>query len=243
VFVVDEMEQGFPVAFCISTRVNHETMVLFFKSLLGEKEKKEVGVLMTDDAPVFKNAWSEVMGPPAKFLLCSWHVDRAWQGKIKQIKNENTRKEVYRELKLITSQLEEDKFEEMFNIFLKKVLEDVDTSGFGRYLQSYYNNRKEQWAQTYRTNTFINTNMYLEAFHKQFKYFYQDGKKNKRVDKCIKALYAYVEDSKNKRIRVAVRGCSSKKTALILPRHQKGNKIKNMVKKLSKPIGGVKAMW
>jgi len=42
VFVVDEMEQGFPVAFCISTRVNHETMVLFFKSLLGEKEKIKI---------------------------------------------------------------------------------------------------------------------------------------------------------------------------------------------------------
>ena len=49
-------------------------------------------------------------------------------------------------------------------------------------------NRKEKWAYCYRVGLGINTNIYVKAFHRVFKYQYLKGKYNKRVDKCLLAL-------------------------------------------------------
>ena len=47
---------------------------------------------------------------------------------------------------------------------------------------------ERQWAMCYRKNAGIQTNMYLEGFHRTLKYIYMKGKINKRVDTCVHTL-------------------------------------------------------
>lgn len=54
--------------------------------------------------------------------------------------------------------------------------------------------RKEQWAYCFGVGLGINTNMFVEAFHKVFKYQYLKGKINKHLDNCQLNLFKYVRD-------------------------------------------------
>ncbi|XP_049529014.1 uncharacterized protein LOC119462611 [Dermacentor silvarum] len=79
VLVVDEFGTGFPVAYCITNRTDRKAMATFFASIMSKTGQIAANVFMTDDAPSFYNAWTEVMGPPQHRLLCAWHVDKNWR--------------------------------------------------------------------------------------------------------------------------------------------------------------------
>ena len=68
------------------------------------------------------------------------------------------------------------------------------TADFGKYFEKHYANTKEQWAACYRKDAFINTNMYVEAFHRVLKYVYMKGKVNKRLDNCLYVLLKLARD-------------------------------------------------
>jgi len=86
---VDEHAEGFPFAFCFSSRVDECTMQAFLSVV-----KDNIGVslddavLMTDDTEVYANAWKHVIGQPAHRLLCTWHVDSAWRRNLCKIKGD-----------------------------------------------------------------------------------------------------------------------------------------------------------
>jgi len=52
IFVVDQMEQGFPGAFCLSTRVNHNIMKAFISAIKNVCGGQQCQTFMTDDAAV-----------------------------------------------------------------------------------------------------------------------------------------------------------------------------------------------
>ena len=54
--------------------------------------------------------------------------------------------------------------------------------------------RIAQWAYCFRVGLGIKSNMFVEAFHKVFKYQYSKGKTNKRLDNCQLNLFKYVRD-------------------------------------------------
>ena len=61
--VIDDYGEGFPVAFCISSKVDTLAIEVFLehvRTALGVPVDAQV--LMTDDAPVYVNAWRSVMG-------------------------------------------------------------------------------------------------------------------------------------------------------------------------------------
>ena len=81
--VVDEHEEGLPVAFCCSSKVNTAIMDEFFqgvKMAVGETKAK---YFISDDADLFYQAWCGVMGSAKSRLPCSRHVDESVAGKIK----------------------------------------------------------------------------------------------------------------------------------------------------------------
>ena len=51
-----------------------------------------------------------------------------------------------------------------------------------------------------RKESFVNTNMYVEAFHRVLKYIYFKGKVNKQLDKCIGILMKLARDKGYKRL-------------------------------------------
>lgn len=74
-----------------------------------------------------------------------------------------------------------------------------------------YVKRKQQWTGCYRKSSFINTNMYVEAFHRVLKHVYMEGKVNKRVDKCIHVLMRYERDKAFERLVKLEKGKASRR--------------------------------
>lgn len=83
IVVVDEYGEGFPIAWCLSNDEDFTHMCIFYKMV-----KKNCGLLtpswlMSDLASQFYNAWVGVMGGRPARLLCTWHVDKAWQTELR----------------------------------------------------------------------------------------------------------------------------------------------------------------
>ena len=95
-----------------------------------------------------------------------------------------------------------------------------DTAEFGQYFVKTYMHQKRQWANCYRQKAFINTNMYVEAFHHVLKYIYLNGKVNKRVDKCIHTLLKITRDKTFERLIKMTKGKKTKKITEIHKRQR-----------------------
>lgn len=81
----------------------------------------------------------------------------------------------------------------------------------------------------FRKGLGINTNMYLESFHKVLKLIYLEGKKCKRVDKCIFALMKLTRDKMFSRLQKNVKGKNSYRVELINQRHIKSKSLNNHI--------------
>ena len=82
-----------------------------------------------------------------------------------------------------------------FRISPQQFMSAVDTSEkrFSKYFTVHYCNRVEQWASCFRVKTIINTNMFLEAFHRTLKVVYMQQKQNRRVDFLLHTLLKIVD--------------------------------------------------
>ncbi|XP_050724543.1 uncharacterized protein LOC127002517 isoform X2 [Eriocheir sinensis] len=113
---VTDLNQGFPVAFLISSTVNEAILKVF----LGEV-KKRLGslcakIFMSDDDPMFRNAWNAIMHGDVPqqvlYLNCSWHTDRTFRRNIgSKIKAPlHQKKEIYQMVRALMDEPEEDEF-------------------------------------------------------------------------------------------------------------------------------------
>jgi len=124
--------------------------------------------------------------------------------------------------------------ENAFNTELLKILNylqnDLDTADFGNYFATTYCSRVENWAFFNRKYIGINTNMYLEAFHKNVKYCYLEGKQCRRLDSLINALLLLVRDKFFERVIKITKQKKSSKLLKIISSHNKSVNISsNMI--------------
>ena len=115
---------------------------------------------------------------------------------------------------------DEVKFRTMLNNTLEGWKRDDDMKDFSYYFSHNYANKAEEWAACYRVKAGINTNMYVESFHKVLKYIYLKGKVNKRMDRCIYVLMKYSRDKAFDRILKLEKGKSTKRHTEIAKRHR-----------------------
>ena len=207
--VVDEYGEGLPVAWCLSTREDEAIVTTFFQHI-----KQKVGLMspswiMTDDAEQFYNAWITTFNTYPQKLLCTWHVDHAWQNNLTKIKDKSLRCQAYHTLRIL---LEEPCFEK-FNELLEQAVDQLETckatETYGQYFHEHYYSRKKQSAICYRLHCGINTNMRMESFHNVLKSLYMKGKENKRVDKLISILLKISRDKAFERMIKLEKGISS----------------------------------
>ncbi|KAF0755804.1 MULE domain-containing protein [Aphis craccivora] len=137
---------------------------------------------MSDDAPAFYNTWSGVMGNVKHQLLCSWH----------SLKKRNL---FPKHCVSYVHQTSVQDFQNHLSKFIEDLMSDDDTKAFGIYFEKYYARRTKLWAYCFRFMLGINTNMYLESFHKILKHIYSEERKVKRLDKTINALMKICRDS------------------------------------------------
>ncbi|GIY19374.1 hypothetical protein CDAR_414571 [Caerostris darwini] len=191
---VDEFDVGCPVAFCICNRTDIEVMNFFFNYIRSKVGVVTTNVFMSDDAPEFYNAWEVVMGPTQYQLLCTWLVDKNWRKNLAKINSRFKKITVYKTLRILLKEANLQSFTVMERDFVKLLEDDPDTRKFKKYYSTYYAERLQLWAFCYRKHLGIQTNMYLESFHKVLKHIYLEGKKIKRIDKTLNALLKLTKD-------------------------------------------------
>lgn len=101
----------------------------------------------------------------------------------------------------------------------RKQLKTPKTEVFSKCFEAHYVQIKTQWAICYRKKSNINTNMYVESFHRVINFLYLKGKTNKRVDKCIQMLIKYERDKIFQRLSKFEKGKPSSHITIIKKRH------------------------
>ncbi len=66
---------------------------------------------MSDDADQFFSAWVGVFVTVPHKLLCTWHIDRAWQNNLKTIKSQETAQLIYANLRFLLEKTDKTKFD------------------------------------------------------------------------------------------------------------------------------------
>ena len=225
VIVIDEYGEGFPVAWCISNREDQFLLINFFNAL-----RQRVGDIcpawfMSDLAEQFYTAWVASFNNKPHKLVCIWHLDRAWRENLKQLNNSALEATVYHNLRVLLEETDKNKFEALLNETITELSKSSDTASFAKYFATHYAHNKEQWAACYRMDAFLNTNMYVEAFHRVLKYIYMKGRVNKRLDKCLHILLKLARDKGFERLVKMEKGKNTERISMIRARHQSSLKL------------------
>ena len=150
-------------------------------------------VFMSDDADAYYNAWVSTFPRPNKKLLCSWHVDRSWRRKLNEhIRDRAVLAEVYAAMKRLQNETNEAVFRRSLQQFLawvRGLSEPLAT-----YFEREYARRTREWASCFRLGSRVNTNMFLESFHRVLKEVYLEKKQNRRVDHLLYKLLKISRD-------------------------------------------------
>ena len=179
---------------CISNREDKFALTNFVKAL-----KQQVGSLvpkwfMSNLTKQFYNAWVATFGNRPNKLVCTWHVNHAWKENLHQLKNYELKANVYHNLRVLLEEQDKDTFEILLDLTLIELSKSSVTDSFLNFFEIHYAKNKE-WAACYRKGTLLNTNMFVEAYHRVLKYLYMEGKVNKRMDKCIFVLLKLARDN------------------------------------------------
>ena len=119
VMVVDEFDEGVPIAWAISNREDQSVLIDFFKSIKAKVGNLVPKFFMSDHAEQFYNAWISVFkGKPHK-LMCTWHIDKAWRKKLTElVPSKEGRVSIYHYLRVIMEKTDTGNFELLLQQFL-----------------------------------------------------------------------------------------------------------------------------
>lgn len=217
--VVDEWGEGFPGACMLTNRKDTLVFQLLFKNIRDNIGILKPKVFMSDITHVFYNAWKQEMGEVPSQLYCAWHVDRAWRSNLSKVNSPELKTLVYQSLKVLQTTNSKEEFHELLTKSINDWGKNEATVNFGQYFAGNYLSNYMQWAYCYRLNCGINTNMRLENMHKVLKHIYLDGKKVKRLDKCLNALNLFIRDKALERVIKKIKGKNSIHLKTIKSRH------------------------
>ena len=102
--------------------------------------------------------------------------------------------ETYLKLKTCLELLNVDLFESSLQMFVYNLIQSNVTKEFGEYFATYMVPIRQKWGYCYRAGDGINTNMFVEPFHRNLKYNYLRGKHNKHVDNLLINLLKFSRD-------------------------------------------------
>ena len=221
VLIVDEFGEGVPIAWCLSNHEDYNMMKIFFSKVKDNVSSISPAWLMSDIVTQFYDAFVAVNVCQPKKLLCTWHVDKAWQEAIRQkIKNVGKQADVYTMMRTVLEETDEASFQDRLSTLVTGLASSQETRSFYEYFNSYWASKTSEWAYCYRLREGINTNMFVEAFHRVFKCKYLRGKSNRRLENCLFHLLKYSGDKCFERIIKLAKGKSSKHINMIHGRHR-----------------------
>ena len=188
ILVVDDHGAGLPVAWAISNREDAALLMQFLSAVKERVGSLQPKYFMSDCAEQYFSAWLGIFGRNnTQKMLCIWHVDRAWRKALQtHVTNQQERVEIYHQLCILLQ--ERDKTS--FLVKLQQLMSYLkETQGqFFQYFNTHYVPHQNEWATCYRIGTIVNTNMFVESFHRLLKVVYLDSKQNRRVDSLLFVL-------------------------------------------------------
>ncbi|XP_065650281.1 uncharacterized protein LOC136078435 [Hydra vulgaris] len=220
ILVIDEFGEGQPVGWCISNSDSFRFLKLFFIKLKEHSGNFCPIWIMSDMASQYYEAFCDAyLCEPLKFW-CTWHVDKAWREELhKKIHNLEMEADIYKRIRFLLQLSDRNLFDDYLHLLMNYLHSSDLTQLFAEYFEKYWVSNKQNWAFCYRMGLGINTNMYVESFHKVFKYSYLQGKHNKRIDNCLFALLKFNRDKVYERIIKLTKGKISFKLKMVHSRH------------------------
>ena len=101
------------------------------------------------------------------------------------------RTELYHHLCILLFELDEGNFHLRLQKFMSLLVSHLE---FYTYFQHIYVPRTKYWAGCYRIRKYVNTNMFVESFHRLLKVVYLEGKNNRRLDRLVNILCRVARD-------------------------------------------------
>ena len=146
VIVLDDYQEGIPVAWGISNREDKIVIKYILEAIKSSCGNLSSKWFMSDMAPQYYNAWREVFDSTnTKYLWCAWHIDRAWRKAVKRyFNNLKDQQETYHQLRVLMMET----CKTSFQILLTKILTTHKNSLFMEYFQ-HYCHHVEQWLYVF----------------------------------------------------------------------------------------------
>ena len=141
------------------------------------------------------------------------------------IKEKEVAATVYHNVRVLMEETDIKKLKLLLQSTLKQLNGSDETQEFAKYFYTYYTNRAEQWAACYRKSANINTNMYVESFHRILKHLYMKGRVNRRIDNLIHVLLRVSRDKGFERLCKLEKGKNSGRLTTIHKRHLASTKL------------------
>lgn len=140
---------------------------------------------------------------------------------LKELEDRSLQAQVYHNLRVLLEEPNKSKFQQLLDETITQLLKSKETEKFGKYFYSHYASTKEQWAACYQADASVNTNMYVEAFHRVLKYtyIYVYFKGRKRLDKCLQVLLKLARDKGFERLVKMERGKNAERINMIRMKH------------------------
>ncbi|GBN37925.1 hypothetical protein AVEN_224154-1 [Araneus ventricosus] len=184
-FIMDEYEIAFPVAFCISNKVDKPVIWQFLASIKESTGPLSCTYFMSDSEPFYYEAWKEVMQDDSKWLWSMWYVDNRIRVQLRVFRgNIVKRAEAYKTMRTLLECQNKNVFDSMFKNYIETLQSDPQSRNLGNFIMQKYGNNAEMWAYCYRKDIPLSTNIHLEVMHRTFRYCCREGRK-KRLDKFI----------------------------------------------------------
>lgn len=193
-FIMDENELAFPVAFCVSNKVDKNVVAVFFRSLYESAGPLECNFFMSDSEPFYYEAWKEVMGDKSKWLWSMWYVDSRFRIQLRVFRGNVAKRAVaYKTMRMLLECQNQTVFQCMLENFIESLRNDPDSKDLSTIVRNHYAPNAEIWAYCFRKEIDLGTNIHLEIMHRTFRYCCREGRK-KRLDKFIFAIMKLVRD-------------------------------------------------
>ncbi|XP_026685105.1 uncharacterized protein LOC113470673 [Diaphorina citri] len=199
---VDEFNKGYPLAHCISNKMDANTLKHFFEAIKLKIPNLNVNCIITDDDPALINAANAGFAADVRHLLCLWHFKRSIQKNLHaKVRNTELEKEMFNFVCTIIDCETEDTFNKLLDAFLKMYENCTEAQSFTEYFHTYCLSKTEKWAMFARRfpHKNVDTTMYVESFHNILKSIYLKRRPNKRVDTLLNLLLQVEEDNYSRR--------------------------------------------
>ena len=229
VLVIDGFGEGIPVAWAIANREDVTILVEFLKAIRERTGPLQTCWFMSDDVNQYFNAWKGVFhDKETKNLLCAWHVDRAWRTALNQhVNTKQSRIEIYHQLRILLMENEEAQLRQLLQQFLSFL--DTKERAFSKYFKENYCNRLSEWASYFRIGSVVNTNMFLESFHRTLKVVYLEHKHNRRIDYLLHTLLKIARDKVFEQLTKLEKGKFTYRVSEINKRHKEAQRMESLM--------------